>query len=167
MDSTPGEGSSFKVFLPRTSEPIAVAAPTVANVPDATHRETILLVEDAEPLRKLARSILEQHGYSTLTAEHGEAALKLAAEHRKPIDLLLTDVVMPGINGRVLSERLLPQYPHMKVLYMSGYTDSFIAGHGVLEQGIALLHKPFTEEALLAKVRQVLDAPSLAAAETR
>ena len=167
VDSTPGEGSSFKVFLPRTSEPIAVAAPPVANVPDATHRETILLVEDAEPLRKLARSILEQHGYSTLTAEHGEAALKLAAEHRKPIDLLLTDVVMPGINGRVLSERLLPQYPHMKVLYMSGYTDSFIAGHGVLEQGIALLHKPFTEEALLAKVRQVLDAPSLAAAETR
>jgi FixJ family two-component response regulator len=72
---------------------------------------------------------------------------------------------MPGINGRVLSERLLPKYPDMKVLYMSGYTDSFIAGHGVLEQGIALLHKPFSEEALLAKVRQVLDAPSLAATE--
>ncbi len=165
VDSTPGEGSSFKVFLPRTSERIAGATPTVPNVPDATHRETILLVEDAEPLRRLAQSILEQHGYRTLTAEHGEAALRLTAEHRHPIDLLLTDVVMPGINGRVLSERLLPQYPHMKVLYMSGYTDSFIAGHGVLEQGRALLHKPFTEEALLAKVRQVLDAPSLVAAE--
>jgi signal transduction histidine kinase/CheY-like chemotaxis protein len=165
VDSTPGQGSSFKIFLPRTSEIIAPAVPTQVKVPEAVHRETILLVEDAEPLRKLAQSILSQHGYKILSAEHGEAALALTAQLRDPIHLLLTDVVMPGINGRVLSERLLPKYPDMKVLYMSGYTDSFIAGHGVLEQGIALLHKPFSEEALLAKVRQVLDAPSLATTE--
>ncbi len=165
VDSTPGQGSSFKVFLPRTNELVEPAVSEPVSVPQVAHRETILVVEDAEPLRKLAQSILEQHGYRTLTAEDGEDALALTAEQRKPIHLLLTDVVMPGINGRVLSERLLPRYPHLKVLYMSGYTDSFIAGHGVLEHGIALLHKPFTEEALLAKVRQVLDAPSLTVAE--
>jgi len=92
-----------------------------------------------------------------LTAESGEHALEVAACHRGTFDLLLTDVVMPGMNGRVLAEQLLPRQPGMKVLYMSGYTDSFIAGHGVLESGTHLLHKPFTEEVLIRKVREVLD----------
>ena len=83
---------------------------------------------------------------------------QLAAQTPGPIHLLLTDVVMPGINGRVLAERLAPLHPAMKVLYMSGYTDSFIAGHGVLEEGIHLLHKPFTEDALMRKIRELLDA---------
>jgi YesN/AraC family two-component response regulator len=93
-----------------------------------------------------------------LTAADGAQAQQVAAQTHGPIHLLLTDVVMPGINGRVLAERLAPLHPTMKVLYMSGYTDSFIAGHGVLEEGIHLLHKPFTEEALMRKIRELLDA---------
>jgi DNA-binding NtrC family response regulator len=100
---------------------------------------------------------LKDNGYRVLTAADGEEALQVAKQHAAPIQLLLTDVVMPGINGRVLAERLGPWQPGMKVLYMSGYTDSFIAGHGVLEQGIHLLHKPFTEETLARKVREVLE----------
>jgi DNA-binding NtrC family response regulator len=101
---------------------------------------------------------LKCNGYQVLTAVDGSEAQRVAAQGAGPIHLLLTDVVMPGINGRVLAERLAPFHPGMKVLYMSGYTDSFIAGHGVLEEGIHLLHKPFTEEALLRKVRELLDA---------
>ncbi|MBS1868014.1 MAG: response regulator, partial [Acidobacteria bacterium] len=103
---------------------------------------------------------LENRGYRVFQAQHGEEALVVAQSLRESIHLLLTDVVMPGMNGRRLAEVLLPRHPEMRVLYMSGYTDSFIAGHGVLEQGTALIHKPFSEEALLAKVRDVLDAQS-------
>jgi two-component system, cell cycle sensor histidine kinase and response regulator CckA len=119
--------------------------------------ETILLVEDADPLRKLAEMFLKESGYHILSAPDGQQALQTARQHPGPIDLLLTDVVMPGMNGRVLGERLASSQPKMKVLYMSGYTDSFIAGHGVLEQGTHLLHKPFTQETLTRKVREVLD----------
>src|SRR5262249_30618715 len=114
-------------------------------------------VEDAEPLRKLALRFLEGHGYRVFQAQDGEEALAVVKGLSEPIHLMLSDVVMPGINGRVLAERLLASHPNMKVLYMSGYTDSFIAGHGVLEQGAALIHKPFSEEDLLARVREVLD----------
>jgi len=120
--------------------------------------ETVLLVEDAEALRKLANMFLRDSGYRVLTAADGTEALEVARSHSGPIHLLLTDVVMPGINGRVLGERLAPLQPGMKVLYMSGYTDSFIAGHGVLEAGTHLLHKPFTQETLARKVREVLDS---------
>jgi DNA-binding NtrC family response regulator len=122
-----------------------------------TGTETVLLVEDAEPLRKLAQSFLAEHGFQVLSAANGEEAIELAKTSRRPIHLLLTDVVMPGMNGRALAEQLLPVHPKIRILYMSGYTDSFIAGHGVLEPGTQLLHKPFTEQALLRKVRQVLD----------
>ena len=101
---------------------------------------------------------LRENGYQVLTAADGSEAQQVAAQNPGPIHLLLTDVVMPGINGRVLAERLAPRHPAMKVLYISGYTDSFIAGHGVLEEGIHLLHKPFTEEVLMRKVRELLDA---------
>jgi two-component system, cell cycle sensor histidine kinase and response regulator CckA len=120
--------------------------------------ESILLVEDAEPLKKLAHTFLEAAGFRVLSAASGEEALELAARSGITFDLLLTDVVMPGINGRVLAEELLPRHPGMKVLYMSGYTDSFIAGHGVLHPGTHLLHKPFTEDVLIRKAREVLDA---------
>lgn len=155
VDSTLGEGSTFRIFLP-----LLLEEPTLQESPQKTTEsggnETILLVEDAEPLRKLASRFLENHGYRVLQARDGNEALAVTRSLTGPIDLLLTDVVMPGMNGRVLAERLLPRYPSMKVLYMSGYTDSFIAGHGVLEPGIALIHKPFTEEALLATVKKVL-----------
>jgi two-component system, cell cycle sensor histidine kinase and response regulator CckA len=137
-----------------------VAAPEAKSAPDSNVRgsETILLVEDAEPLRKLAHMFLQESGYDVLAAADGAEALETARGCSRPIHLLLTDVVMPGINGRVLAERLAPLQPGMKVLYMSGYTDSFIAGHGVLEQGTHLLHKPFTQEALAKKVRELLDS---------
>jgi CheY-like chemotaxis protein len=115
-------------------------------------------VEDSEPLRRLAQVNLESAGFHVLSARSGEEALEIASGHGRTFDLLLTDVVMPGMNGRVLAEQLLPRQPGIKVLYVSGYTDSFIAGHGVLEPGIHLLHKPFTEEVLIRKVREVLDA---------
>lgn len=158
VDSAPGKGASFKVYLPRTEE---AAAQATSNVPvEQTSRgsETILLVEDAEPLRKLAQSFLEARGFRVLAAPNGEKALEVAVQNPEPIHLLLTDVVMPGMNGRVLAEELAPRQPGMKVIYMSGYTDSFIAGHGVLNPGTHLIHKPFTEEALVAKVREVLDS---------
>jgi len=156
VESEVGVGSSFKIFLPRVFDE---AVPKIfSQAPSAASgRETILLVEDAEPLRKLALRFLENHGYRVIQAQDGEEALTVVRGLSEPIHMMLTDVVMPGINGRVLAEKLLPSYPQMKVLYMSGYTDSFIAGHGVLEQGTALIHKPFSEEDLLAKVREVLD----------
>ena len=101
---------------------------------------------------------LKEDGYRVLTAVDGADAQQVAAQTPGPIHLLLTDVVMPGINGRVLAEQLVSRHPRMKVLYMSGYTDSFIAGHGVLEEGVHLLHKPFTEEVLMRKIRELLDA---------
>jgi len=118
----------------------------------------VLLVEDADPLRKLAQVFLESNGFRVLSAPYGEAALEIAARHSGMFDLLLTDVVMPGMNGRVLAEELSRRQPGLKVLFMSGYTDSFIAGHGVLQEGTNLLHKPFTEEILISKVREVLDS---------
>jgi PAS domain S-box-containing protein len=158
VDSEKGKGASFKIYLTRIEQ--AVAVPEIQSPVPVSVRgtETILLVEDAEPLRKLAHMFLDQNGYRVLTAGDGNEALEVARQHLTPIHLLLTDVVMPGMNGRVLSERLGPRQPGMKILYMSGYTDSFIAGHGVLDPGTHLLHKPFTEEALLRKIRDVLDA---------
>jgi two-component system cell cycle sensor histidine kinase/response regulator CckA len=116
------------------------------------------VVEDADALRKLARSFLADHGFEVITASNGEEAVEVARNHSGRIDLLLTDVVMPGMNGRLLADRLLSKRPGLKVVFISGYTDSFIAGHGVLEPGTHLLHKPFTEDALIRKIREVLDA---------
>ena len=157
VDSEKGKGASFSVYLPRLAQSVA-AADTIPEAPvNLAGSETILLVEDADPLRKLAHMFLSEGGYNVLTAANGAEALEVARQHRGTIHLLLTDVVMPGINGRVLAERLGPLHPSMKVLYMSGYTDSFIAGHGVLEPGTHLLHKPFTQEGLARKVRELLD----------
>ena len=157
VESEKGKGASFKVYLPLAEQAVAAPEVSTAKAPSGRGSETILLVEDAEPLRKLANMFLKENGYHVLEAGDGAEALQLMRENRTVIDLLLTDVVMPGINGRVLAERLAPRQPKMRVLYMSGYTDSFIAGHGVLEAGTHLLHKPFTEDALVRKVREVLD----------
>ncbi len=158
VDSEKGKGASFSVYLLRVEN--AVAAPDLSNDAPVSVRgsETILLVEDEESLRKLADMFLRDSGYHVLTAADGAQALQVARQYAGPIHLLLTDVVMPGINGRVLAERLAPSQPGMRILYVSGYTDSFIAGHGVLEAGAHLLHKPFTEESLTRKVRELLDA---------
>ncbi|HVS87364.1 MAG TPA: PAS domain S-box protein [Candidatus Acidoferrum sp.] len=157
VESEKGKGASFSIYLPRVEQAVAAPEASLPKTLTLQGSETILLVEDAEPLRKLAHMFLKDNGYQVLTAADGEEALQVARQHAAPIQLLLTDVVMPGINGRVLAERLAPLQRGIKVLYMSGYTDSFIAGHGVLEAGTHLLHKPFTEEALTRKVREVLD----------
>ena len=157
LDSRKGLGSLFTVYLPRVEQ---ILSTPVINIPEPLSvrgSETILLVEDAEPLRRLAQLFMQENGYRVLTAADGSEAQHVAEGFSGPIHLLLTDVVLPGINGRVLAERLAPAHPAMKVLYMSGYTDSFIAGHGVLELGTHLLRKPFTEEVLMRKLREMLD----------
>jgi two-component system, cell cycle sensor histidine kinase and response regulator CckA len=158
VESEPGKGTCLKVYLPQIKNVVS-RDKTGETVPETLRgAETILLVEDAEALRKLASSLLERNGYRVLAAESGIEALKIAEREKGRVQLLLTDVVMPGMNGRALADRLVARQPGLRVLYMSGYTQSAIAEHGVLEQGTYLLQKPFSEEELLGKVRAVLSA---------
>jgi two-component system, cell cycle sensor histidine kinase and response regulator CckA len=157
VHSAPGQGSSFEIYLPRYAGEATVEHSKLDSCETLRGSENILLVEDAQPLRKLAQTLLMGAGFRVLSAGSGEEALEIASTCGVTFDLLLTDVVMPGMNGRLLAEQLLPRQPGMKVLFMSGYTDSFIAGHGVLDPGIHLLHKPFTEDVLIRKTREVLD----------
>jgi PAS domain S-box-containing protein len=154
-----GRGTSFKVYLPRTQEKGEIAAVGAARdeVP-RTGSETILLVEDAEALRLLIAEILEVGGYRVLPGASPEAALAAAEAHAGPIHLLLTDVVMPGMSGREVADRIKASRPTVKVMYMSGYTDEAIGHHGALEPGTHFMQKPFTADALLRKVREVLEA---------
>jgi len=155
--SEPDQGTSFKVYLPEvdaTAErPTAVPG---ARVPGGT--ETVLLVEDAAAVRAVTKQVLERQGYKVLEAADGEAALQLAQRHRGPIDLLLTDVVMPRLSGRELAGQFARLRPDTRVLYASGYTDDSVVRHGILESGTAYLQKPFSPESLARKVRDVLDA---------
>ena len=157
VDSKLGEGTSFQVYLPRHNEQVLVEEQKNDTEEKLRGSESILLVEDADPLRKLAHTFLESAGFHVMTAESGERAMEVVAGYLGTFDLLLTDVIMPGMNGRVLSEQLLPRQPGMKVLSMCGDTDSSLTGHGVLDPGTNLLHKPFTEEVLIRKIREVLD----------
>jgi PAS domain S-box-containing protein len=154
--SEAGRGTTVKVYLPRVPGVAeAPAAPVVAAVRGGD--ETVLLVEDAAPVRVLARRSLEGRGYRVLDASDGPAALELSARHEGRIDVLVTDVVMPGMSGRELAERLAPERPSMKVLYTSGYTDDTMVRQGVLTAGVAFLQKPFVPDTLARKVREVLD----------
>jgi PAS domain S-box-containing protein len=155
VDSEVGRGTTFKIYLPRIDEPASVGEVTEAAIP-MRGTETILLVEDEESLRAIAREILEENGYRVIEAGSASAAMNAASWQSGPIHLLLTDVVMPGMNGRVLAEALVDARPELKVLYMSGYTDDVIAHSGVLESGTLLLEKPFTALALLVRVRAAL-----------
>ena len=119
--------------------------------------ETILLVEDDEVVRKLVSEVLDNEGYRLLEAANGVAALSICSQYEEPIHLLLTDVIMPEMSGRDLADRLVPQHPEMKVLFMSGYTDDVIADHGVLDAGTPFIQKPFAPDVLVRKVRDVLD----------
>jgi signal transduction histidine kinase/CheY-like chemotaxis protein len=155
--SAPGAGTTFRLYLPQVDEAIAPATgPTPVTAP-AGGSETVLLAEDDQLVRLLTRRILEQAGYDVLVAGGGAEALELARRHEGPIDLLLTDVVMPEMGGRDLTRRLAEVRPGVPVLYMTGYSDDAIARHGVLDPGTALIQKPFTPAALARKVRQVLD----------
>ena len=153
--SEPGHGTSFKIYLPRVDE----AVPAKEAAPSETIRgsETVLISEDVDAVRAVARQMLERQGYTVLDAPDGESALKLVGQYTGVIHLLLTDVVMPDLSGRELATRLAAVRPSVKVLYMSGYTDDAIVRHGILEEGIAYLQKPFTPDTLARKVRAVLD----------
>ncbi|MDB4915020.1 MAG: domain S-box protein [Gemmatimonadetes bacterium] len=151
-----GQGASFKVYLPRVEETSANAVSFRPAVKPRAEAETVLVVEDAEVLRALTRRILELQGYSVLLAADASEAQRLFEQHDS-IDVILTDVVMPGGSGPDLMRRLALQRPGLKVIYMSGYTEDAITHHGVLDPGIAFLHKPFTSETLGRKLREVLD----------
>ncbi len=154
--SEPGQGTTFKIYLPRVDEALTEKKKEVnEEIPRGS--ETILVVEDEEKVRNLAVLILKGRGYKVLEASDGGEALLICEKYKEPIDLILTDVVMPRMNGRELAERLKEIHPEMKVLFMSGYPENVIVHHGVLEEGVNFVHKPFTLEGLARKVREVLD----------
>jgi PAS domain S-box-containing protein len=159
--SEPNKGTAFKIYLPRVTEfgePItpALESPKTKSLPVY---ETILVVEDEGNLRRLAREYLELVGYRVLEAAEGASAIQISKVHEGRIHLLLTDVIMPGMNGRELAQHITTARPETKVLYMSGYTENAIGHNGTLDAGITLLQKPFTLPALKAKVREMLDTP--------
>jgi PAS domain S-box-containing protein len=158
--SEPGQGTTFKVYLPRFEEEAEASAAAKVRTKAPKGSETILLVEDDEAVRELTEMVLKTYGYNVLVAEEPQHAQKLSDTPGLDIALVLTDVVMPTMSGRELVKRLTDKHPHLRVLYMSGYTDNVITSGGVLEPGLAFLQKPFTPALLANKVREVLDAPA-------
>lgn len=155
-----GLGSTFKIYLPVATAPESAPETPVAVTSVLGGTETVLVVEDEALVRDVTRAMLERRGYHVLLANDGEHAMRVAESYFGTIDLLLTDVVMPRANGRRVAERLRMLRPDIRVLYMSGYTEDAIVHHGVLDAGITLLEKPFTELDLARSVRELLDAPA-------
>jgi len=158
--SEPGTGTTFKVYLPLVHD--AEDTAELAQVRPGRGTETILVVEDEDDVRALACEVLATYGYEVLQARTPAEALLIAERHAGSVQLLLTDVVMPGMSGRILAERLAPLRPEMKVLYMSGYTDDAIVHHGTLDAGTPFIQKPFLPDALAGSVRRVLDSAGIA-----
>lgn len=156
--SEPGQGSVFKIYLPRLKHVSDKGSTEAGRALPPRGTETILLVEDEEFVRTLVGDIFEENGYTVLRASHSDEAFRISGQHEGPIHLMVTDVVLPGMSGRELAERLASSRPKMKVLYISGYTDDAVVRHGVLAESVAFLQKPFTPEVLLRKVREVLEA---------
>ncbi len=150
-------GTTFKIYLPRVIEE-AVQPTQEEDHGPLTGRETLLVVEDEEQLLELIGSVLEEYGYTVLAAGSPQQAMDLAAKTKTPIELMLTDVVMPGMNGKMLRARIQAEHPEIKTVYMSGYTDNVIVKQGMVEPGLAFIQKPFSMEGLARKVRRVLDA---------
>jgi two-component system cell cycle sensor histidine kinase/response regulator CckA len=157
VDSTPGRGTTFQIYLPRFEEGREVAEPAAAPPASLQGLETVLLVEDEMEVRGVAQELLQSAGYTVLAASDGEEAVRLCAQHAGPIHLLLTDVVMPGMSGPALASRLAAMRPAMKVMYMSGYLEEAIVRPDLLDPGTVFLPKPFTLETLVRKVRESLD----------
>jgi nitrogen-specific signal transduction histidine kinase len=157
--SEPGHGTTFKIYLPRVEGAADALAPPVGTVEVPRGTETVLIVEDEEAVRALAKTALTRKGYRVLEAANGGEALLRCESEQAPIHLLVTDVVMPGLGGADLAQRLAPLRPDMKVLFISGYADRAAARHGTIQPGAAYLEKPFSLEALARKVREVLDRP--------
>ncbi|MCU0574750.1 MAG: PAS domain S-box protein [Syntrophobacteraceae bacterium] len=158
VESEPGRGTTFQVFLPEAEASVSLPERAQKTPLRVSGHESILVVEDDEMVLRMACTILMRHGYEVLHASSGIEALHLLERHEGPVHLLLTDVVMPEMNGRELCEMLAQRMPGLKVLYMSGYTDDVIACHGLLEEGTYLIHKPFSVHELPARVREVLDS---------
>jgi len=157
VDSEPGRGSTFKIYVPEVEDALS-SVPLPPAIEKTLHGdETILLVEDEVPVRSLARHVLQTYGYTVLEAARGDEAVQLAETHQGTIHLLVSDVVMPGISGRQLAERIVALKPGIKVLFLSGYGDGAVVRHGILASEIAFLQKPFTPIALVRKVRNSLD----------
>jgi two-component system, cell cycle sensor histidine kinase and response regulator CckA len=160
VNSEVGRGASFKVYFPQAdATEIALDEPALAS---RTHdgAQTVLVVEDDDGLREVTRRLLRRQGYTVLVAANADEALQLF-ERNPDIDVLLTDVVMPGASGLELTRQLVERQPGLKVIYMSGYTEKAIGRHGVLNPGIAFLHKPFTSGTLGRKIRETLDPAEL------
>jgi len=153
-----GKGTTFKVYLPRVDQPLDAETQFIKAGPLPRGTETLLLVEDEPAVRLLASGVLEARGYTVLRASDGQDGLRVAREHKgSPIRLVITDVIMPVMGGKVMAEWLKTTYPDLKILFTSGYTDDAITDHGVLETGVEFLPKPYTPAVLLRKVRAMLD----------
>jgi CheY-like chemotaxis protein len=163
VDSAEDRGTTFRIHFPRVERP-AVAAEAAPDSPVPGGTETILLVEDETEVRRFAALSLRNLGYQVIEASSGEEALRLYQDHTEPINLLLTDVVMPGMTGVELAKQLQSLDSGVKVIFASGYADSTILRHGVLDAGVSLLQKPYTPSVLAGEVRKALDPPNQAVA---
>ena len=153
-----GHGTIFKVYLPRVDEAVQQSQ-SCESAPELFRgTETIFLVEDEESVRTLTRTLLEEAGYTVIEASNGIQALEAAGSYSRPIHLLLTDVVMPGMNGPTLADSMLVTHPKMKALCTSGYTSTFANFSGLVNRGVRFLQKPFSRDMLLRKVREVIDS---------
>jgi CheY-like chemotaxis protein len=157
VDSEPGEGAIFRCYFPAAEAEMAAPPEVNGSMARATGEEAVLVVEDDPRVRKLAVSVLRRLGYEVWEAKDGLEALQLLEELEGPLHLLLTDVVMPAMNGRGLFETVSGRLPDLKVLYMSGHSEDVVSHEGVLDDGIVFLQKPFTIQSLAAKVREALD----------
>ncbi len=155
--SEPGQGTSFKIYFPRNTQDVVPLIKDIATADLLTGSETILLVEDNPLVLEFSRSVLDLLGYNVLSATTGEEALTRAMNHNGTIHLLLTDVILPGINGRILADKLKVARPELKILFASGYTENLIVTKGVLEQGLHFIGKPFGAHSLARKIRELLD----------
>jgi two-component system, cell cycle sensor histidine kinase and response regulator CckA len=157
-DSEPGRGSTFRIFLPRVEQPLPAADPEPAPQKSRPNNEKILLVEDEPEVRRLVEKVLGLQGYDVVAAGTPAEALEIERGLDQELDLLITDIVMPGMSGRELARRLAPLRPRMKILFVSGYTDDAVVQEGALEPGTDFLQKPFSPAALGRKIREILDA---------
>jgi CheY-like chemotaxis protein len=164
VESTPGAGTAMRIFLPRTPRAAHDEPEATLNRPALGGHETILVVEDQAEVRNYAAAALRAYGYTVVTAENAGEAMLISERRGEAIDLLLTDVVMPYMSGRELSERLLPTSPGLRVLYMSGHTDDVVVHHGVQDARVGFIQKPFSPQQLATAVRDALGRPPQPAA---
>jgi two-component system cell cycle sensor histidine kinase/response regulator CckA len=159
VDSRRGEGTTFKIYLPRRDAEAEVGTTSRSLADNLEGSETILVVEDEDSLRTLLCRFFRLYGYQVLEAKHGGEALLICEEHQGPIDLMITDVVMPQMRGKELAGRLAPLQPEMGIIFMSGYPDKDLASYGILERGQTLILKPFRPMDLIKRVREFFDNP--------